>query len=226
MVERAAPRGTQRGDAPPRLGVLALQGDFAAHAASFARLGFSSVEVRHTDHLDALDALVIPGGESTTLLNLMNDEPWFERLRAFHRRGGALFGTCAGAILLASKVIGQEPPGLGLLDVEIERNAWGRQVDSFEARIDAPALGTPLHAAFIRAPRFRAVGPKVEILGRFEGEPVLVRQGRILAATFHAELTEDARLHGFLVSLADGGCNADLPEWTNRAAGGSTGLRI
>ncbi len=208
----------------PRTGVLALQGDFAAHAAMFGRLGVKAAEVRHVSRLATLDALVIPGGESTTLLNLMQDEPWFEGLREFHRRGGILFGTCAGAILLARRVLGRKQLSLGLLDATIERNAYGRQVDSFEARIDAPSLGTPLHVAFIRAPRIRAIGPSVDVLGRFEGEPVLVRQGRVLAATFHAELTDDDRLHRFFEKLAEGGCDADLSEWKTRAEGGSQGL--
>jgi 5'-phosphate synthase pdxT subunit len=209
-----------------RLGVLALQGDFAAHAAAFRRLGAPACEVRRAESLDGLDALVIPGGESTTLLNLMQDEPWFERLRAFHDRGGALFGTCAGAILLARRVHGRRQASLGLLDATIERNAYGRQVDSFEAQVDAPSLGTPLRAAFIRAPRFRAIGPAVEVLGRRGGEPVLVRQGRIVAATFHSELTGDDRLHRFFVDLAKGGRDADLPEWQARAEGGGAGLGL
>lgn len=210
----------------PRLGVMALQGDFAAHVAVLKRIGVQPEEIRHAADLSVLDALIIPGGESTTLLNLMQDEPWFDQLRDFHRCGGALFGTCAGAILLAQRIHGRSQDSLGLLDVTIERNAYGRQIDSFERHIDAPSLGTPLRAAFIRAPRFRAIGPAVEVLGRCDGEPVLVRQERIVAATFHAELTGDDRLHGFFVKLAEGGCNADLPEWKARAAGGGPGLRI
>ncbi len=216
------------GDGPSssHLGVLALQGDFAAHAAVFRRNGAQPHEVRHAAELSALDALVIPGGESTTLINLMRDEPWFDRLREFHRRGGALFGTCAGAILLSRRIHGRSQASLGLLDAEIERNAYGRQIDSFEGHIDAPSLGTPLRAVFIRAPRFRAIGPDVEVLGRFEGDPVLVRQGRIVAATFHAELTGDDRLHRYFVELAEGGCDADLPERKARAEGGGAGFRL
>ncbi len=182
-------------------GVLALQGGFAAHAAALRDVGATPREVRRTAELDSLAGLVIPGGESTTLLNLMRDEPWFEALARFHARGGVLAGTCAGAILLAREVRPHQP-SLGLLDVVIGRNAFGRQVDSFEATVDAPALGGPMDAVFIRAPRFRALFPEVEVLGRYAGEPVLVRQGRVVAATFHPELTRSRALHRYLVELA------------------------
>jgi 5'-phosphate synthase pdxT subunit len=182
-------------------GVLALQGGFAAHAAALRDVGATPREVRRTAELDGLAGLVIPGGESTTLLNLMRDEPWFESLARFHARGGVLAGTCAGAILLAREVRPHQP-SLGLLDVVIGRNAFGRQVDSFEATVDAPALGGPMDAVFIRAPRFRALFPEVQVLGRYAGEPVLVRQGRVVAATFHPELTRSRALHRYLVELA------------------------
>ena len=119
-----------------RFGVLALQGGFAAHTAAFNEVGVAAVEVRHTRELAGLRGLVLPGGESSTLLNLMQDEPWFESLKAFHERGGALFGTCAGAILLSREVRGPEQPSLSLLDAVIERNAYGRQIDSFEMRLE------------------------------------------------------------------------------------------
>jgi 5'-phosphate synthase pdxT subunit len=151
--------------------------------------------------LTGLAGLMIPGGESTTLLNLMSDEPWFEAIAAFHAQGGVVAGTCAGAILL-SREVRPGQPSLGLLDAVIERNAWGRQVDSFEARLAAPALGGELEAAFIRAPRFRALFPDVEVLARHAGEPVLVRQGRVVAATFHPELTRSRLLHRYVASLA------------------------
>jgi 5'-phosphate synthase pdxT subunit len=183
------------------VGVLALQGGFAAHVSAFASIGVAAAEVRHAAEIASLDGLVLPGGESTTLLHLMRDEPWFEALRAFHARGGALFGTCAGAILLAREVTPAQP-SLGLLDVAIERNAWGRQAESFEARVDAPALGGRLGALFIRAPRFRSLGPAVEVLGRHRGEAVLVQQGRVLAATFHPEIAGETRLHERFVAAA------------------------
>jgi 5'-phosphate synthase pdxT subunit len=182
-------------------GVLALQGDFAAHAAAFRDAGTAAREVRRVGQLAGLAGLMIPGGESTTLLNLMRDEPWFEALRAFHAAGGVVAGTCAGAILLSREVRPRQP-SLGLLDAVIERNAFGRQVDSFEATVECEALGEPLAAVFIRAPRFLALFPDVEVLARHEGEPVLVRQGRVVAATFHPELTGSRALHRYVVSLA------------------------
>jgi 5'-phosphate synthase pdxT subunit len=186
-----------------RVGVLALQGDFGAHARAIERLGAAAVEVRRCAELAGLDGLVLPGGESTTLLNLMQDEPWFEALERFHREGGALLATCAGAILLSRRVLNPPQPSLGLLDAVVERNGWGRQADSFETRLEAPELGGPIEAVFIRAPRFKSLGRKVTVLARIRREPVLVRQGRILAATFHPELTGDGRLHRRFLELAE-----------------------
>jgi len=182
-------------------GVLALQGGFAAHAAAFRDIGVPVREVRRVAELEGLAGIVIPGGESTTLLNLMRDEPWFDGLRRLHDSGAVVAGTCAGAILLSREVRPRQP-SLALLDAVIERNAWGRQVDSFEARVDAPALGGPMDAVFIRAPRFRALFPDVEVLARYAGEPVLVRQGRVVACTFHPELTRSRGLHRYLAGLA------------------------
>jgi 5'-phosphate synthase pdxT subunit len=180
------------------VGVLALQGDFAAHEAVLRRLGEPVREVRSWRDLPGLRALVLPGGESTTLLRLMDAGPWFDALRAFHDGGGALLGTCAGAILLAREVDPSQP-SLGLLDVSVSRNAYGRQVDSFEARLDAPVFGDPLLGVFIRAPRFIALGPQVEVLARLDGEPVLVRHRHVLAATFHPEIAGDDRVHRLLL---------------------------
>jgi 5'-phosphate synthase pdxT subunit len=193
------------------VGVLALQGDFAAHAALLQRLGASVREVRSWTDLPALSALVLPGGESTALLRLMDGGPWFDALRAFHDGGGALLGTCAGAILLARDVDPAQP-SLGLLDVSVSRNAYGRQVDSFEARLDAPAFDDRLLGVFIRAPRFAAVGPRVEVLARLDGEPVLVRHGRVLAATFHPEIAGDDRVHRMLIELSAGTAPAGRPD--------------
>lgn len=190
-----------------RVGVLALQGDFAAHAAALRRAEAEVGEVRRVAQLEGLAGLVMPGGESTTLLNLMRDEPWFEALLGFHALGGALFGTCAGAILLAREVRGPHQPSLGLLDAVVERNAYGRQVHSFEALLDVPSLGSRVTGVFIRAPRLRALGPGVEVLARHEGEPVLVRQGSVLAATFHPEVSGDDGLHrAWLGSLCQAAC--------------------
>ena len=184
-----------------RIGVLALQGNFVRHAQAFDDVGQSVVEVRHVRQLEELDGLIIPGGETTTLLNLMEDEPWFEALGDFHARGGALFGTCAGAILLAREVRDPEQPSLGLLDATIRRNAFGRQIDSFEARIDLAGSDQPLTAVFIRAPRFEQLGCAVDVLARLDDEPVLVRQGRILAATFHPELSSDRQLQRLFLGM-------------------------
>jgi 5'-phosphate synthase pdxT subunit len=186
----------------PPFGVLALQGDFAAHSAAFRELGVPVREVRRVAELPGLAGLVIPGGESTTLLNLMNDEPWFDALHRLHDSGAVLAGTCAGAILLSREVRPRQP-SLGLLDAVIERNAFGRQVDSFEARVETgPDLGDSMDAVFIRAPRFVALFPDVKVLGRYRGEPVLVQQGRVIAATFHPELTRSRALHRFLAAAA------------------------
>jgi len=176
------------------VGVLALQGDFAAHARVLRGLGAEVREVRRLADLDGLRALVLPGGESTALLRLMQGAPWLEELRTFHARGGTLLGTCAGAILLAREVSPAQP-SLKLLDAVVERNGYGRQADSFEAELDAPAFDSPLRGVFIRAPRLRATGPAVEVLARWKGEPVLVREGRVLAATFHPEMAADDRVH-------------------------------
>jgi len=186
----------------PPFGVLALQGDFDAHSAAFRDLGVPVREVRRVAELEGLAGLVIPGGESTTLLNLMNDEPWFDALHRLHDSGAVVAGTCAGAILLSREVRPRQP-SLGLLDAVIARNAFGRQVDSFEARVDtAPELGGSMDAVFIRAPRFLALFPDVKVLGRYRGEPVLVQQGRVIAATFHPELTRSRALHRYLAAAA------------------------
>ncbi|HEX5042555.1 MAG TPA: pyridoxal 5'-phosphate synthase glutaminase subunit PdxT [Candidatus Polarisedimenticolaceae bacterium] len=184
------------------IGVLALQGDFEAHARVLRRLGADVAEVRRARDLASLDALVLPGGESTTLLNLMEDEPWFPAIRELHGRGGALLGTCAGAILLARQVTSPSQPSLSLLDAVIERNAFGRQVDSFETTLFAPALGGALSGVFIRAPRFRALGPGVAVLASLEEEPVLVQEGRVIAGTFHPEIAGEGRLHRYFMDLA------------------------
>jgi 5'-phosphate synthase pdxT subunit len=181
-----------------RFGVLALQGDFAAHAAALRGAGAEVLEVRRCSQLVGLDGLVLPGGESTALLRLMTGEPWFEALRHLHAAGGSLFGSCAGAILLAREVWPAQP-SLGLLDIAADRNAWGRQRDSFATLLESEVLGS-LEGIFIRAPRLEAPGPEVEVVARLpDGEPVLVRQRRVAAASFHPELTGDARVHRWWV---------------------------
>jgi pyridoxal 5'-phosphate synthase pdxT subunit len=185
------------------VGVLALQGDFEAHAAVLRALGATVREVRRPQALAGLAGLVLPGGESTALLRLMEGDPWQDAVRVLHGRGGALLGTCAGAILLARSVV---PPqdSLGLLDAEVERNAYGRQVDSFEGAVHAVPPYGPLRGTFIRAPRFRAVGPAVEVAGTLRGAPVLLRQGRVLAAAFHPELEGPNGVHRTFLRLAAG----------------------
>jgi len=192
-------------------GVLALQGDFAAHARALAACGASVREVRLTEDLDGLGGLVMPGGESTTLLRLLREHGFDRALPRFLEGGGAIYGTCAGAILLARRVLSPEQWSLGLLDVDIERNAYGRQADSFETELTAadPALlqaeggprGAPLPAVFIRAPRLRRLGSAVRTLASLGEEPVLVRQGPILASTYHPELTGDGRVHRYFLGV-------------------------
>jgi pyridoxal 5'-phosphate synthase pdxT subunit len=168
-----------------RIGVLALQGAFREHARTLARLGAEVVEVRLPEELDALDGLVVPGGESTTIMRLARIYGLDEAIRRFR---GPIFGTCAGMIVL-------DREHLGLADIEVERNAFGRQVRSFEADVDLDGEDTPLRGVFIRAPRIREARPDIEVLGELDGEPVLVRDGRLLLASFHPELTDDARVH-------------------------------
>jgi 5'-phosphate synthase pdxT subunit len=183
------------------VGVLALQGGFAAHVRILRALGAEVREVRRCRDLDGLGGLVLPGGESTAMLNLMADEPWLDRLRTFAARGGAVLGTCAGLILLAREVDPAQPSA-GLLDVAVARNAYGRQGDSFEAAVATVGEGAPLRGLFIRAPRIRAVGPGVTVLAQMNGSPVAVRERRVLGITFHPELAGDDRMHRTLLDLA------------------------
>jgi 5'-phosphate synthase pdxT subunit len=176
-----------------RIGVLALQGNFREHAAMLRRLGADVVEVRKPGQLDGLDGLVIPGGESTAIMRLASLYGIDEALRAFP---GAVFGTCAGMILL-------DRNHLGLVDLEVDRNAYGRQVASFEAPLALAGDDEPLTGVFIRAPRVRDAGPAVEVLAEHEGEPVLLRDGRFLVASFHPELTDDARVHARFLELVE-----------------------
>lgn len=186
-----------------KVGILALQGDFDAHRRRVEELGAPAVLVRRADQLDDVDALIIPGGESTTFLKLL-PESFLTKLRDFVR-AKPTFGTCAGAILLAREV--QNPPqaSLAALDISIARNAYGRQIDSFIDQIETSLPGGPLEAVFIRAPRFTRVGKDVEVLAREKGEPVLVRQGNIMAATFHPELSADTRVHEAFLAMARNG---------------------
>jgi pyridoxal 5'-phosphate synthase pdxT subunit len=174
-----------------RIGVLAVQGNFREHVAVLRRLGVDVVEVRRPEQLEGLDGLVVPGGESTAIRRLMHVGGLEEPVAGFP---GALLGTCAGMILF-------DRSHLGLIDLEVERNAYGRQVASFEADVELEWDDEPLRGVFIRAPRVSDAGPGVEVLGRLDGQPVLVREGRVLAASFHPELTGDTRVHERFLEL-------------------------
>jgi 5'-phosphate synthase pdxT subunit len=191
-----------------KIGVLALQGDFAEHIVMLKRLKVETSEVRLPEHLKGLDGLIIPGGESTTIGKLANDFGLLEPLREFGQRH-AIWGTCAGAIFL-SKDISRDQPLLGLMDIKVERNAFGRQVDSFETDLDVPELkqatGTknPYHAVFIRAPLIESVAGDAKSLASLaDGRIVAAQQGHLLATAFHPELTNDTRFHEYFLSLAD-----------------------
>jgi 5'-phosphate synthase pdxT subunit len=175
----------------PRIGVLAVQGAFREHAQVLRRLGATVVEVRLPGQLEGLDGLVVPGGESSAIMRLMRLYGLDEAIRGF---GGPILGTCAGMIVLDRR-------HLGLADVELDRNAYGRQVASFEADLELDGDERPLRGVFIRAPRLREAGPGVEVLAELDGEPVLLRDGRILVASFHPELTDDSRVHERFLEL-------------------------
>ena len=186
-----------------KIGVLALQGDFALHARALERCGVEVVEVRKPEQLADIDGLVIPGGESTTLLKLMDDWQFVPALEKFHAAGRPMFGTCAGLILLARQVANPPQFSLGFIDVDVERNAYGRQRESFEGRGTAMLAGatTPLEMVFIRAPRIRAVGTGVEVLARHGDAPVMVRQRHVLVASFHPEVTGDDAVHRYFCGM-------------------------
>jgi pyridoxal 5'-phosphate synthase pdxT subunit len=188
---------------PRRIGVLALQGAVREHAQAIRDVGAEPVPVRLPADLEGLDALILPGGESTTMRKLIDRYGLREPILAMARAGAPMLGTCAGMILLADRLTDGDEPVLGLLDVAVQRNAYGRQLDSFEADLEMPALGDePLHGVFIRAPVVAEVGPGVEVLARDDaGRPIAVRQGRVLATAFHPELTDDRRLHRLLLEL-------------------------
>ncbi len=193
-----------------RIGVLALQGDFREHIAMLHGMGVEAFEVRTEEELETADAIVIPGGESTTIGRLARIYGLIEPLRARMGAGLPALGTCAGMIFLGTATTGPEQPQLGVLDVVVERNAFGRQVDSFEADLQVAGLDEPMHAVFIRAPWIAKAAGNVEILATVtdpngEVHPVVVRQGPILATSFHPELTEDTRIHEMLLDLVEGG---------------------
>ncbi len=189
-----------------RVGVLGLQGDFSEHLATLRGLGAEGVDVRRPEQLDDIDALIIPGGESTTIGKLAQNYGIIPKLRERAARGMPVWGTCAGAIFLAKDVPGHPHPLAELMDITVERNAFGRQIDSFEADIEVEGMaGGPFHAVFIRAPKITRTGPGVVILARLrDGTVVAVRDGTLLATSFHPELTRDVRFHRLFLSLGKG----------------------
>lgn len=194
----------------PVVGVLALQGATEPHLGALREVGCDARAVRTADHLASIDAVVLPGGESTTMSKLLDANALHEPLRARLAEGLPAFGTCAGLILLATDVLDgrDDQHRFGVLDVAVRRNAFGRQVESFEADLHVPALGGPdLHAVFIRAPWVERTGPGVEVLASVDDHPVLVRQGPVLASSFHPELTPDHRLHRLFASMVGGARN-------------------
>mgnify|MGYP001447688021 FL=1 len=186
-----------------KIGVLALQGAVAEHIRSVQRTGAEASPVKRVEQLEELHGLIIPGGESTTIGKLMRKYGFIEAIRQFAADGKPIFGTCAGLIVLAQRIDGGEEPHLGLMDMTVVRNAFGRQRESFETDLEVAGLDRPLRAVFIRAPLIKEVGPGVEVLSVYNGEIVAARQNRLLACSFHPELTDDSALHAYFVAMAE-----------------------
>ncbi|MGH9743456.1 MAG: pyridoxal 5'-phosphate synthase glutaminase subunit PdxT, partial [Candidatus Acidiferrum sp.] len=185
-----------------KIGILAVQGDFEAHAARLAEMGAETVEVRTVKDLDGCDGLILPGGESTTQLQFLQEEGLFDAVKQFAADGGAIFGTCAGAILLATEVKNPAQASLGLLDMTVLRNAYGRQLASDVFFGPSKLTDAAMEMVFIRAPVIERVGPGIEVLSEYAGTPVLVRKANVMAATFHPELSNDSAVHRFFLGLA------------------------
>ncbi|MGH9405526.1 MAG: pyridoxal 5'-phosphate synthase glutaminase subunit PdxT [Terriglobia bacterium] len=187
-----------------RTGILAIQGDFATHAAMLDRIGAPYRLVKHAAEMDSVTGLILPGGESTTMLKFLAAEGMGEAIRAFASQGNPILGTCAGAILLAKEVVNPHQESLGLVDITVERNAYGRQIDSSIDHGECPSLSSePVEMVFIRAPIIRRTGPAVKVLAMSRDFPVLVEQGNVLAATFHPELTPNETIHRYFLSKMD-----------------------
>ncbi|GKU77012.1 pyridoxal 5'-phosphate synthase glutaminase subunit PdxT [Paenibacillus sp. L3-i20] len=184
-----------------KIGVLALQGAVAEHIRSLEAAGAEAVAVKRVEQLDELNGLVIPGGESTTIGKLMRKYGFMDAIRAFSAQGKPLFGTCAGLIVLAKGIEGQEDTHLQLMDMTVARNAFGRQRESFETDLDVKGINEPIRAVFIRAPLIKSVGVNVDVLSTYKGEIVTARQGTLLAASYHPELTDDYRLHAYFLDM-------------------------
>jgi 5'-phosphate synthase pdxT subunit len=204
-VHRGLDKGrVDTGSGKMKVGILAVQGDFEAHGATLARIGVEHVFVRTPSDMDGVDAVILPGGESTTQWKFLVDEGLDKSLLAHAARGGAIFGTCAGAILLAREVQNPAQPSLELADITVIRNGYGRQLAS-EVRHETTSLSpVPIEMVFIRAPIIERMGPAVEVLAKSDAKPVLIRQGQILIATFHPELTSDTTIHDYFVRMAAG----------------------
>ena len=202
-----------------KIGILALQGDFIEHTYIISKLGAHSVAVRQPEQLEGLDGLIIPGGESTTMLKLMHEYNLFQPIKELVYSGLPVMGTCAGIVLLAKKVFNPDMNTLSLMDIEVRRNAFGRQVDSFETIISMPSLGDePFAAVFIRAPLIENSGPDIDIMGRLaDGRIVAARQGNILAFSFHPELSNDSRIHSYFLEITAGFKSEDRKEVISKA---------
>ncbi len=207
---------------PSTIGVLALQGAFREHCRALGRAGAAAREVRRWRELEGLDALVIPGGESTTIGKLMVGYQLLEPVRELAAAGLPVFGTCAGLVMLAREVTEGNQPLLGLMDITARRNAFGRQVKSFEADLEAPLVGKkPFHGIFIRAPWIESAGVDVEVLAEYDGHPVAARQGNMIVTAFHPELTDDLRLHRLFLTMV----SSSFPEMRRAKASGPAGSR-
>ncbi len=186
------------GSRTPLLGVLSLQGDVEKHITMLTKIGAGAIPVKYDEELARVDALIMPGGESTTIGKLLLRFNLFEPIKRRIMEGMPVYGTCAGMILLAKRITGFDQPRFDLLDITVARNAYGPQIESFEADLGIPLLGEkPVRAVFIRAPIIHEISPEVEVLASFEGNPVFIRQGNILASSFHPELTDDERIHRY-----------------------------
>jgi pyridoxal 5'-phosphate synthase pdxT subunit len=195
-------KNSHRGDVGVKIGILAVQGDFAAHAAMLEGMGIETVEVRTPADMDGCDGLILPGGESTTQLQFLQEEGLAETIKKFAAEGHAVFGTCAGAILLATDVENPKQGSLGLLDMTVLRNGYGRQIASDVFSAKSTLKDEPLEMVFIRGPIIDRTGPGIEILAKHAGKPAIVQKGRLLATTFHPELTSDTTVHEYFLKLA------------------------
>ncbi len=194
-----------------KIGVLALQGAVREHVRSIEACGAEAVSVKKTDDLLDLDALILPGGESTTMRRLIDRYGFMDPLRDFARSGKPMFGTCAGLILLAGEVVGYDEAHLGVMDVKVERNSFGRQIDSFEADLDIKGIEAPFNAVFIRAPHIVTAGPNTEILCEHEGKIVMARSGQFLGCSFHPELTNDHRITEYFIAMTNSDIRSQPP---------------